>query len=48
MTVVWIAGEYHIGQESTVHGRNDEGVEREVGNQDEAVNGIPSANRRTD
>jgi len=37
MTVVWIAGEYHIGQGSTVHGRNDEEVEREVGNQNEAV-----------
>jgi len=45
MEVAWIARKHHIGQRSTVCSRNDKKAEQEVGNQDEAVDSLPSTNR---
>ena len=47
MEVAQTAREYNFGQRTTVCGRINEGVEQDIGDQKQDINGIPLSDRWT-
>jgi len=48
LEITWTPGKHYLQSRSVVCGKVDEGVERDVGDQNKVVNSIPSADRWTD
>ena len=48
MIAVWLARKHHYGQKSTVHSRDDKGVEFNVGSWYKVVDSLLPTNRWTD